>query len=333
MSKLRLSDIARAAGVSTASVSNSLNYKAGINPDKAEAIRRLAVQMGYKTPSESDRRCMRFVIYRRHGKVVMETAFFSQLIEGIQDECHHLGCDLLINKCTGEDDISELLDRPMLLLATEMKSSDLVPFARMAHPILLLDSDFRFESFSSVSIDNQEAGYIAARYLIEKGHTCFGFLDSSLPFNNMEDRYRGFAFGLEEAGFEKPVRIPLEPTVEGSYVDMYRYIEEKHSQLPDAMFAGNDIMAMGAMRALKGQGYRLPEDVSIIGMDDMPMCQVIEPALSTVRVDKTRLGRIAVDRLWEMMRYNEKTPLRIRMGVSIVERDSVKTIEAKEKHS
>ena len=86
MSKLRLSDIAKAAGVSTASVSNALNYKTGINTDKAESIRRLAAQMGYRTPAETDRRSMRFVIYRKHGKVVMDTAFFSQLIEGIQDE-------------------------------------------------------------------------------------------------------------------------------------------------------------------------------------------------------------------------------------------------------
>ncbi|MBR5986095.1 MAG: LacI family DNA-binding transcriptional regulator [Clostridia bacterium] len=330
MSKLRLSDIAKAAGVSTASVSNALNYKTGINTDKAESIRRLAAQMGYKTPAESDRRSMRFVIYRKHGKVVMDTAFFSQLIEGIQDECHRLGCDLLINKCTGEDDITELLDRPMLLLATEMDESDLIPLARMAHPVLLLDSDFKFESYCSVSIDNQEAGYLAAKYLVSKGHTDFGFLDSSLPFNNMEDRYRGFAYGLASEGFPEPVRIPVEPTVEGAYVDMYRYVENHTNDLPKALFAGNDIIAMGSIRALKGQGYKLPDDISIIGMDDMPMCQVIEPALSTIRVDKTRLGRIAVDRLWEMMKYNEKTPIRIRMGVNVVERESVRTVKPEE---
>lgn len=330
MSKLRLSDIAKAAGVSTASVSNALNYKTGINTDKAESIRRLAAQMGYRTPAETDRRSMRFVIYRKHGKVVMDTAFFSQLIEGIQDECHRLGCDLLINKCTGEDDITELLDRPMLLLATEMNGDDLIPFEKMAHPILLLDSDFRFEDYSSVSIDNQEAGYLAAKYLIGKGHRSFGFLGSSLGFNNMEDRYRGFVYALKSEGFGLPVSIQVEPTVEGAYIDMYRYIENNAGNLPSAIFAGNDIMAMGAIRALKGQGYKLPDDISIIGMDDMPMCQVIEPALSTIRVDKTRLGRIAVDRLWEMMKYNEKTPIRIRMGVSVVERESVKSVSREE---
>ena len=128
----------------------------------------------------------------------------------------------------------------------------------------------------------------------------------------------------------EPVRIPVEPTVEGAYVDMYRYVENHTNDLPKALFAGNDIIAMGSIRALKGQGYKLPDDISIVGMDDMPMCQVIEPALSTIRVDKTRLGRIAVDRLWEMMKYNEKTPIRIRMGVNVVERESVRTVKPEE---
>ena len=325
MAKLRLSDIAKAAGVSTASVSNALNHKSGINREKAEQIRQLAVQMGYLPVGEDEKSGIRLVIYKKHGKVVMDTAFFAQLIEGVQDECQKLGCDLLINHARSGDDISHLTDMPILLLATEMNSDDLRPWKNVEHPVLLLDSDFRYEPFSSVSIDNREAGYLAAQCLIRNGHTRIGFLDSSLPFNNMEDRFRGFEDALTEEGLTTFARVKLEPTVEGACRDMEYWLSTS-PQLPTAFFAGNDIMAVGAMWALKQAGYKLSRDLSIVGMDDMPMSMVVEPPLTTIRVDKHKLGSIAVNRLYSMMKGDVQVSQRVRMSVSLVERESVRAL-------
>jgi LacI family transcriptional regulator len=325
MAKIRLSDIAQAAGVSTASVSNALNHKSGINREKAEQIRLLAMQMGYLPSEDDEKKCIRLVIYKKHGKVVMDTAFFAQLIEGVQEECQKLGCDLLINHVHSGDDISHFTDMPILLLATEMDSKDLKPWRDVEHPVLLLDSDFHYERFSSVSIDNREAGYLAASCLMRNGHTRIGFLDSSLPFNNMADRLRGFEDALAEKGLSTFVRVELEPTVEGACRDMADWLSTS-PQLPTAFFAGNDIMAVGAMWALKQAGYKLTRDLSIVGMDDMPMCQVVEPPLSTIRVDKRRLGSIAVNRLYSMMKGDVQVAQRVRMSVSLVERDSVRTL-------
>ena len=325
MGKLKLSDIARAAGVSTASVSNALNHKNRINPEKAEAIRRLAAEMGYLPEASAQRRSLRFIIYRKHGKVVMDTAFFAQLIEGVQEGCRRLSCDLLINKVTAGDDIAALIDRPLLVLATEMDAEDLAPFRGVKYPVLLLDSDFRLEPFSSVSIDNCEAGWLAGKYLVDHGHRRVGFLDSSLPFNNMADRFLGLRMALEESGLSVAVRVPLEPTMEGAARDMAAWLGE-HRELPTAFFAGNDIMAIGAFMALKQAGYALPGDVSIIGMDDMPMCLVVEPELTTVRVEKQALGMIAVERLIGMMEEDRHVHQRTRIAVSVTERQSVRLI-------
>ena len=324
MSRIRLSDIAQAAGVSTASVSNALKHKTGVNPEKAEEIRALAAKMGYGTVSETARKRMRFIIYKKHGKVIMDTAFFAQLFEGVQDECRRLKCDLMINHVRAGDDISQLLDMPTLLLATEMGLDDLKLFRNMNQPILLLDSDFRYEPFSNVSIDNREAGYIAGKRLIAHGHKRIGFLDSSLSFNNMEDRWAGFVQALSEHDLKPFSRVKLEPTVEGANRDMRAYLDT-HPALPDAFFAGNDIIAVGVCMALKRAGYKLPRDLSIAGMDDMPMCQVIEPTLSTVRVDKQRLGATAVRRLMDMIDGQTQIE-RTRLGVSYIERDSVRTL-------
>ncbi|MBQ3761208.1 MAG: LacI family DNA-binding transcriptional regulator [Clostridia bacterium] len=321
MGRIRLSDIAEAAGVSTASVSNALNHKMGINPEKAEEIRRLAAQMGYLVAEEDKRKCMRFIVYKKHGKVVMDTAFFAQLFEGVQDECRRLSCDLIINHVRAGDDVSRLTDMPLLVLATEMDHGDLDPFRNVGHPVLLLDSDFRYEPFSNVTIDNCEAGYMAAKHLVAMGHRKIGFLDSALTFNNMEDRFAGFSQALAEHGLSPFSRVKLEPTVEGANRDMRAYLVKK-PDLPTAFFAGNDIIAVGVSMALKKAGYRLPGDLSIIGMDDMPMCQVVEPTLSTIRVDKQRLGSTAVARLLQMMDGQTQVQ-RTRLGVGVIERDSV----------
>lgn len=322
LNRPRLSDIAKEAGVSTATMSNALNYKSGVARAKAEELRRLAAQMGYVNENNSDSGSVRLVIYKKYGKVVQDTPFFAQLIEGIQSECQKLSSDLLINHVSRGEDLVSLLDRPVLLLATEMDSSDLVPFRKLSYPLLLLDSDFRFEPYSSVTIDNFEAGYLAGRALIDSGHSRIGFLDSSLPFNNMRDRYAGFCEALRESKLEPFSRVPLEPTMEGSYHDMAEYLLS-HSELPTAFFAGNDIIAIGASRALKQAGLRLPEELSMIGMDDMPMCQVVEPTLSTIRVDKHTFGVIAVDRLHDMLENRQNICQRIRMSVTFIQRNSV----------
>ena len=114
----------------------------------------------------------------------------------------------------------------------------------------------------------------------------------------------------------------VEPTMEGATRDMAKWLKDG-GQLPTAFFAGNDIMAIGASMALKQAGYKLPADVSIVGMDDMPLCLVAEPTLTTIRVDKQQLGMIAVNRLIDMVENNEKVYQRIRMSVSTIERQSV----------
>ena len=327
MPKMRLSDIAESLGVSTATVSNALNRKNGVSPEKAEQIRAAAARMGYFQTRQSEKRSIRFLIYKKHGKVVMDTAFFAQLIEGVQEKCQMAQCDLLINNVRIGDDFAHYDDMPILLLATEMGKEELKPFESFEHPVLLLDSDFRYERFNSVSIDNCEAGYVGARALMEKGHRKIGFLDSSLPFNNMKDRYKGFCDALAEEGLEPFVKIALEPTVEGAYADMCAWLEAGQ-ELPSAFFAGNDIMAIGVMRALKRAQIDVPGRVSIVGMDDMPMCQVVEPALSTVHVDKQRLGRMGVSMLLTLNKAQSAEVERVRMGVSFVGRESVRDIRA-----
>ena len=333
--KIRIRDLAKVAGVSPATVSNALNSRAGVSPQTQLSIRKLAQEMGYHHEgSNGKRKSIRFVIFKCHGLVVMDTPFFSELIEGVEHECYANGMDLMISHIRKNQDpdykeriqsIVSQSDDPILLLATEMQKSDLDLFRSTKAPILLLDSYFKHEPFDCVVMNNTEAGYLATKHLIDAGHKSIGLITSSLPFNNMDFRRLGYLDALSEAGLLSGEDLiwRVRPTVDGAYEDMDKLLSSGTKPAP-AFFATNDIIAAGCVRALKKAGYAIPRDISIIGMDDLPICQVSSPPLSTIRVFKDEMGRAAVNRLVQIASkdasgYTQKTEI----DVKLIERASV----------
>jgi LacI family transcriptional regulator len=177
-------------------------------------------------------------------------------------------------------------------------------------------------------MNNFEAGYIATKHLLDKGHDRIGLIISSIGFNNMRDRELGYQAALAERGIVASGlnRFPVEPTMDGAARDMQALLETRLRDLPTAFFAANDIMAVGASRAMKTLGMRLPQDASIIGMDDVPVCQVVNPTLSTISVPKGVIGATAVRRLIQMIEEPDLACLKTQVGVDLVVRESVLTI-------
>ena len=334
--KPRIKDIAEMLALSPATISNALNNQKGVNQETRERVLIAAKNLGYRVDVSGDRllQCVRFVIFRKHGKVVMDTPFFSSLIEGIESECRKNGYELIIshvNKSSDPDylerikEITEGAIAPILLLATEMAYDDIQPFLKINVPLLVLDSYFLGHSLNTVSIENYEAGYTAASYLIKNGHKHIGFISSEPFFNNVSFRLGGLSNTLENAGLHLSPQdiIAVEPTIEGSYIDMKAHLKNRTSPLPTAFFAFNDIVASGSMRAFSENGIRIPQDVSIIGMDDMPLCQITYPPLTTISVFKSEMGAVAVRRLLRMANYTTDVHEIISLGVRLVIRDSV----------
>jgi LacI family transcriptional regulator len=115
--------------------------------------------------------------------------------------------------------------------------------------------------------------------------------------------------------------------LEGAYQDMSELLKNYDKKMPTAFFVANDIMAIGCMRALKDKGYKVPTDISIIGMDDLDICKVSTPALSTVRVLREEIARTAIKRLLTMMETIEDScVLKIQVDVEFVERQSVRNL-------
>lgn len=331
--KVTVRDIAKAAGVSPATVSNAFSGNNRIGEETRLRVLEIARQMGYRDMNRPQlNRGIHFVIFRRHGRVVIDSPFFSELISGIESACRKLRYELTISYVYPGD--REMVDsliretgRPLLLLATEMNTEDIRPFLKVKTPVVVLDSPFIDIGFSMVHIDNVKAGYMAAGHFIEKGHRSFGMITSSIPFNNVRDRQMGFELGLMQHGFELDKRnlFAVDPTVEGAYEDMGAIIDGLDGEMPTAVFAFNDLVAAGAIRAMKQRGMRIPEQVSVIGMDNLPAASMLNPALTSVNVPKYDMGRIAVEQLIRLADEDKLPMIKTAVDVQLVERGSVQT--------
>mgnify|MGYP002625456294 CR=1 FL=1 len=334
--KYTLRDIAKRANVSPATVSNALNGRAGVSKSVQENILAIAREMGYqlnREPAKASRH-VRLIIFRSHGMVVMDTQFFSELIESIQLECHRMELELLISHLSAQKDadfanqINAFRNEEcagIILLGTEMNEKELRQFADFRSPMVVLDNLFRLEKVHSVVMNNWQAGYLAAEALYAAGHRDIHHITSSIGFNNMTDRQRGLTEGLKKHGLslENEKIWPVRPTMNGAYEDM-KALLQAGKRLPEAFFAGNDIMAIGCMRAIREAGYQVPEDVSIIGMDDTSICLACTPQLSTVHVFRRELGQTVVRTLISLPEKKSACYIKTEVGVELVMRDSVK---------
>lgn len=333
--KTIMQDIARKAGVSPGTVSNALNNRKGVGKDTKAKIIKIAEEMGYfKTSKKNEGNIIRLIKFRRHGQVVSDTPFFSALIEGCEKECRLNGYELLISQveyCENmKEDVSKIINNHkidgILLLATEMYEEDFKYFDDIDIPIVVIDAYFKNKEYDSIGINNTKGAYIATKHLIERGHTDIGLLGSNVDIKNFRYRVEGFKKTLKTFGIEYKDKnvICLDPTVEGSYNEMKKYIENNSEIFPSAFFALNDIIALGAMKAMSEKGINISEDISIVGFDDIPFSSFSNPALTTVKVESNVMGAIAVRTMIERINSKIQSSVKIEINPILIERDSVK---------
>lgn len=330
-------ELAKILGLSQAAVSMALNNKSGVSRETRNKVLAAAEEHGYDMTRVSENKekntangSISFVIYKKHGAVVSDTPFFNQLTVSIERVCTALKYKLYINYLYDDGEIEEqIASLPVydgvILLATEMKKEDFARFKKVKVPIVVLDTYYHAIPYDCVIINNFQGAFNATEHLIRRIKSQPGYLHSSYPIGNFDERADGFYGAVRAAGMSasrSPV-LRITPSLDGAYKDMLELLEQ--GTVPSAgYFADNDNIAAGAMKALAEKGYKIPEDVSIIGFDDMPFCNYMNPPLSTVEVPKAYLGRTAVERLVAIMQDKQSHPLKIEVSTKLVKRRSVK---------
>jgi DNA-binding LacI/PurR family transcriptional regulator len=337
---MTIKEIAKKLGVSPSTVSMVINNRPGISAETRNRVLRMIEKTGYsthglKSTTIRDGGNIQLIVFKKHSKIVADTPFFSLLIEGLESGAQDYGYQLAITYLTGgsfsADKINGSLKRNnisgVVVLATEMDESDIGEVLKIDVPAVILDSYFLGMELDSIIINNTEGSYLATKYLIQNGHKKIGYLSSSININNFDEREIGYKIALNNYNidYSEGYCIKLEPTMEGAYSDMTNCLK-RNIKLPTAFFADNDIIAFGAIKALKENNYKIPDDISIVGFDNMPFCTMINPPLTTINIDKKVMGKITIERLIQKIQRESSNFLKTELGVTLVVRESVKNL-------
>ena len=327
-------ELAKKLGISAAAVSMALNDKPGVSPATRKKIKSEAEKYGYDfskiKASAIKNGKIHFIIYKKNGVVVADTPFYTELTEGISEECQKLGYKLKVEYYYESDfrysdleaiQFSDCIG--IIILGTELSSSDLSPFLKLPIPLIILDSYFDNIDRDFITINNMQGSYRATQHLIRRVKSQPGYLMSSYRIQNFRERADGFYKAIRENGMSTSQSIvhELSPSIDGAYADMKVILKNK-DRLARCYFADNDLIAAGAIRALKEYGYRIPEDISVVGFDNLPICQILDPSLSTIHVPKDALGKEAVRRLALRIENPKQGYVRIQISTELIDRYS-----------
>ena len=306
--KISIRELSKMTGFSPATISNALNHKKGVSRETAEEVFRVARETGYLSANAVTK--IRLLMFARNGKILDDTPFFQRLIEGCEEECHRLGYEMVISRLNYRDpdyerQVRELLGEQgaaVVVLGTEMMDGDLEPYRNAPCPLVLLDHWSEAMNFNAVLINNADAARMMTDHLLDNGHTEVGYLRGNFRIKGFRSRFVGFQTALKKRKlpYREEYTVTLGTSLNTAYQDMLDYLEKK-PKLPTAFFADNDMIALGAMKALQEKGYRVPDDVSIGGFDDLPFSEICSPALTTLRVPNREMGKMAVRRVAEMI--------------------------------
>ncbi|GAB5518282.1 MAG: LacI family DNA-binding transcriptional regulator [Rhodothermales bacterium] len=299
-------DIANEAGVSIATVSRVFNNHPRVSDTTRARILDLADTMGYM-PHVSARSLAQQTTNLVSAVIPMlGNYFFIEVIRGLQDRLAESDFDLLVYSAHGIDDVDAQLERALqrgrsagvMLFSTPLLPQHVKRLKRRNHPVVLVDS-FHPE-FDSVSVDNTLGGKLATQHLIEEGCTRIGLISGNALSVPARDRREGYQHALSEAGLTANPRLVAvsDDEEEHGYNEREGYALVKQllesGVTFDGLFVASDIQALGVLRALHDHGIRCPEEVKVVGFDDIKISEYV--GLSTMRQPMYEMGRLAVEK-------------------------------------
>ncbi|MEC5423128.1 LacI family DNA-binding transcriptional regulator [Virgibacillus sp. C22-A2] len=314
MTKYTIKDIARETGYSISTVSRVLNNKSeGMTNETRQKILQTVAKLNYQ-PNQF----ARGLITKKSNVLGLMVPnilnpYFAQICRGAEDEAARQGYSLII--CNSDDNPEKEKRYIRLLKERQVDGMLLASMNRLSAenefyltdsqiPFVLVDRGNDQNIAPGVSIDNLQGGYLAGNHLLELGHRNIACMTGPSGISNSEKRLQGFLMAMKEKG----VQIPFHHIIDGNYDMDSAYSEAKRFlQTSDvtAIFTHNDLMACGVYEAANELGIAIPDQLSVIGFDDIPFCNVLSPKLTTIRQDTYKMGQESVNLLVKQI---EKEP-------------------------
>jgi LacI family transcriptional regulator len=328
--KVTIIDVAGRAGVSFATVSRVINNDIHVRHETRERVLQAMQELGFVANRQA--RSLAGGRSNTMGVLVPDlgTGYIGEIIRGIDAELSLTDLDLVLytthRTATKEANYVANLAKGMvdgLLLVLPRSPIDFIgTLTERKFPFVLIDHQGTGKDCPAVGATNWQGAYNATEYLIELGHKRIGFITGSMDLGCAVERLEGYRSAL------RTYHIPDAPELiyEGTFFQPDGYAGA--SALldlpvpPTAIFASNDVMAMGVMDSVRTRGLRIPDDVSIVGFDDIPQASLVRPALTTVNQPLEKMGRVAAQRLIDLLHQPEKEVGRIELPTRLVVRDS-----------
>lgn len=323
---LSIKDIARSANVSHSTVSRALSHSPLVNPVTAEKIRRIAAESNFR-PSAVGRSLATGRTYTI-GVVVASLVqpFAAEVVAGIEEVASQRGYSVILASTKGDPEremamLQQFEDRRVdgvLLIASRVRSISSSLLAEMQIPMVSVDNQQAPDAACSVFFDNTSATHAAIRFLAQLGHRRIAYLGDRHGFDSNRLRQDAYQAALESLSLVCDPQLVIEgdSDADGGMRSMERLLMA--SARPTAVFCYNDMTALGALAAIYQRRLRVPQDLSVVGFEDLAIAAFTQPPLTTVRQPRGPIGRIAADALFAMLAGVKTDPVRVLRGELIV---------------
>jgi LacI family transcriptional regulator len=326
-----MKDVAQAAGVSVTTVSHVINETRYVSKELRERVLRVMEDLNYRPNILA--RSLRQGISHTIGLIVPDNSnpFFAEVARIVETRGFEAGYSVILCNSDGQLEkeltyVNVLLAKRVdgiIFIAASSQSEHIALLTEENIPVVIADRQMLDSDVDVVLVDNYRGGYLATEYLLSLGHRRIGCITGPSDVTPSADRVRGYRDALTAAGL--PVDESLIVKGDFRYVSGASGVQQllDLKEPPTAIFACNDAMAMAAMAVIRQRGFAIPDDMSIVGFDDIPQASFTSPPLTTVAQPIQDIGRIATDLLIERMSGSTSRPSqRIVLDVKLVIRGS-----------
>lgn len=338
MAKITIKDVAREAGVSISTVSNALNDVDVLNPQTKSHVLEVARRLNYvpnlngKQLKSGTTKMLGFFTTSVSGP------YFYKLVEAMSRQCDRLGYGLNVfvtkdKQVVMSNILGRRVDGVIIYEELGIDAQDIAAMKKDKIKAVFLDRVLEDEGMGSIIFDSYESGYEATKYLIGLGHKRIAYISGVDTMFDSVERREGYLAALRQ--YELPVDedyfIQGYFEEDSTYSAIKSFVRLHPEKLPDAFLAGNDLSAMGCIQALKSCGYDVPQDVSVVGFDDIDIAPYYSPPLTTIRNQIAKQGMLAIDHLVHMIQEKEQGAMQKLQGELIVRGSSHVKMDRKDR--
>ena len=336
MQKLTIKDIAKLCGVSPSLVSRTLNNKSGVSKTKREKVLSAAARLDY-SPNlfakglVTQKSHILGVMIPQRSEFAMSNPFFPQIIQGIGKIATADGYHLLISFLDGKNSREPLyktnLASGIIVLGNLLEDPDIYELERRALPAVLIPGLLRQSRLPSVDIDNVAAGFIATEHLLSLGHRRIAFLNGIKNSKYSVQRLQGYqkAFQQHRLFFDERWIVETNFSEMAGYKRAMEIFSSKED--PTAVICAADIIAIGALSAMKEKNLRVPDQVSVVSFGDIPLAGMLETPLTSVRIPFIEIGEKACRLLIDWIREGTLSEKERVFSVELMVRQTTKSIQ------